>query len=79
LTAATAAAVHDFVARSNAALVLVQADDLAMETIPTNLPGTDRERPNWRRKISQPVERLFASPAAEAILKAVRRRRPPPV
>jgi len=79
LSAATAAAVHDFVARSNAALVLVQADDLAMETIPTNLPGTDRERPNWRRKISQPVERLFASPAAEAILKAVRRRRPPPV
>jgi glycogen debranching enzyme GlgX/4-alpha-glucanotransferase len=79
LDAAAAAAVHDFVARSGAALVLVQADDLAMETIPTNLPGTDRERPNWRRKISRPVERLFASPAAIAILKAVRRRRPPPV
>ncbi len=78
LDAAAAAAVHDFVARSGAALVLVQADDLAMETIATNLPGTDRERPNWRRKISPPVERLFASPAAIAILNAVRRRRPPP-
>ncbi len=77
LTEPAAAAVHDFVARSSAALVLVQADDLAMETVPTNLPGTDRERPNWRRKISLPVERLFASPAAEAILNAVRRRRQP--
>jgi glycogen operon protein len=78
LDAGAAAAVHEFVAQSGAALVLVQADDLAMETIPTNLPGTDRERPNWRRKISEPVERLFSSPAAVAILNAVRRRRPPP-
>ena len=67
-----------FVARSNAALVLVQADDLAMETIPTNLPGTDRERPNWRRKIRPAGGAAFRSPAAEAILNAVRRRRPPP-
>jgi len=78
LDAAAAAAVHEFVAQSGAALVLVQADDLAMETIPTNLPGTDRERPNWRRKISHPVERLFSSAAAIEILNAVRRRRPPP-
>jgi glycogen operon protein len=77
LDAAAAAAVHDFVARSGAALVLVQADDLALETIPTNLPGTDRERPNWRRKLFEPVETLFALPSARAILEAVRRRRTP--
>jgi 4-alpha-glucanotransferase len=49
LNEATAAAVHSFVARSNAALVLLQTEDLAMATIPVNLPGTDRERPNWRQ------------------------------
>ncbi len=70
---AVVAAIHGFVARSNAALVLVQADDLAMETIPTNLPGTDRERPNWRRKIWLPVEKLFSVHAAQAILDGVRR------
>lgn len=73
LSAATAATVHGFVARSNAALVLVQTDDLAMETIPTNLPGTDLERPNWRRKVFEPVERLFSLPAARAVLDEVRR------
>ncbi len=72
LTDEAAAAVHGFVARSNAALGLVQADDLAMETIPTNLPGTDRERPNWRRKLMVPVERLFALSPARRILDEVR-------
>ncbi|ACK49192.1 glycogen debranching enzyme GlgX [Methylocella silvestris BL2] len=73
LTEAAAAAIHGFVARSGAALVLIQADDLAMEVVPTNLPGTDRERPNWRRKISEPVERLFALHSAQTILETVRR------
>lgn len=73
LSQAATAAVHGFVARSNAALVLVQADDLTLETIPINLPGTDRERPNWRRKIWQPVEKLFGLASARAILDEVRR------
>jgi glycogen operon protein len=75
LSVEVAAAIHSFVAKSNAALALVQADDLAMETIPTNLPGTDRERPNWRRKIWLPVEKLFFLDAAQAILNGVRRHR----
>jgi glycogen debranching enzyme GlgX/4-alpha-glucanotransferase len=73
LSDAAAAAAHGFVAKSAAALVLVQADDLAMETIPINLPGTDRERPNWRRKILEPVEELFALPSAQTVLNEVRR------
>ncbi len=77
LSEAAAAAVHGFIAKSGAALVLIQADDLAMETIPINLPGTDRERPNWRRKILEPVQGLFALPAAQAILNEVRRWRKP--
>ncbi len=77
LSEAAAAAVHGFIAKSGAALVLIQADDLAMETMPINLPGTDRERPNWRRKIFEPVQGMFALPAAQAILNEVRRWRKP--
>jgi glycogen operon protein len=61
-------AVHGFLASSPCALVMAQADDLAGETVAVNLPGTDRERPNWRRKIAVPVPDLVAAPAARAIL-----------
>jgi len=73
LSDAGAAAIHAYVARSNAALALVQADDLALETVQVNMPGTDRERPNWRRKIREPVEILFARSSAQRILAEIRR------
>jgi len=63
-----AATVHGFLASSPCALVLAQADDLAGEEVAVNLPGTDRERPNWRRKICVPVPELLEAPAARAIL-----------
>ena len=45
-------------------MVLLQADDLAGETAAVNLPGTDRERPNWRRKVGVDADALWATPAA---------------
>jgi glycogen operon protein len=47
------AAIHAYIAKTAAALVLFQIDDLLGETTGVNLPGTDRERPNWRRKLSR--------------------------
>ena len=44
-------AVHAFLAKTPCALRLLQADDLAGERVALNLPGTDRERDNWRRRI----------------------------
>jgi len=64
---ADAPAVHGFLARSPCALVLAQADDLAGEHVALNLPGTDRERPNWRRKVSVPVPELIEAPQARAL------------
>ena len=61
LSETAAASVHGYVAASNSALALVQVDDLAMETVAINLPGTDKERPNWRRKLRVPVQRLLVS------------------
>lgn len=71
---AFAAAVHAFVSATPALLALVQADDLAGETEAVNLPGTDRERPNWRRRLEIDAEALFDTPLARAILGAMQAR-----
>jgi glycogen debranching enzyme len=69
-------AAHGFVAATPAAVMLVQADDLAGETEPLNVPGTDLERLNWRRRISCSVDTLTGRPLARAILDRVKRERP---
>ena len=71
---AVAVAVHAFVSATPSLLALVQADDLAGETVAINLPGTDRERPNWRRRLDPDVSDLCRSPLARAILAAFRAR-----
>ncbi|MFO1128656.1 MAG: 4-alpha-glucanotransferase [Rhodospirillales bacterium] len=58
MDAKLAAALHAFLARSPSQILLVQIDDLMEEQEQINLPGTNEERPNWRRKLSQPVEAL---------------------
>jgi glycogen operon protein len=68
----SAPAVHAFLAASPCALVLAQADDLAGETVALNLPGTDRERPNWRRKIATPVPELLDTAESRAVLGRMR-------
>ena len=73
-TAASAAA-HGLVARTPSRIMMVQADDLSGEIDPLNVPGTDREWPNWRRRVSVPVEDLALSPRARAILDAVKKER----
>jgi glycogen operon protein len=70
------AAAHALAARSPAALVVAQADDLGGERVAVNLPGTDRERPNWRRRITTPLPDLLRTETALAILAALRKERP---
>jgi glycogen operon protein len=48
-----------------------QFDDLVGETVATNLPGTDQERPDWRLKLGRDVAAAFASHRAQAILDAL--------
>jgi glycogen operon protein len=69
------AGVHGALAAAPCALMLAQLDDLADEPMRLNLPGTDRERPNWRRKLAEPVPALLASPVAQAALAAIRAHR----
>ena len=56
----------------------VQADDLAMETVAVNMPGTDKEHPNRRRKLRLPVQTHPALGSAQAVLEEVGRKRETP-
>jgi glycogen operon protein len=73
--AAITAAIHRFACATPSALVLFQADDLASETTALNIPGTDRERPNWRRKVGVRAAGLWETPAAIATLAGCTARR----
>ncbi|MDE3176374.1 MAG: glycogen debranching protein GlgX [Pseudomonadota bacterium] len=75
---ALAASIHSWVAQAGSALASVQVDDLMGETVATNLPGTDRERPNWRHRSPDDASKLFDAPRARAILAAMDAVRPRP-
>ncbi len=62
LPAGVATGLHALVAATPCVLALAQLDDLAGERVAVNLPGTDRERPNWRRRMARTIEAMFADP-----------------
>jgi glycogen operon protein len=66
-------ALHAFIARTPSLLAMAQLDDLAGETQAINLPGTDRERSNWRRRLPESIDALLDSRRARAILAGLRR------
>jgi glycogen operon protein len=68
---ATAAAVHAFIGGAGSNFASAQIDDLEGQSVATNLPGTDRERANWRLKTSDDVASVFASVRARAVLAAL--------
>ncbi|AZG78011.1 glycogen debranching protein GlgX [Methylocystis rosea] len=65
---ALARALHAFIARTPSLLAMAQLDDLAGQTQAINLPGTDRERLNWRRRLPESLDALFDLRRARAIL-----------
>ena len=62
-----AAAVHTFLARSNAGFAVVQLDDVTGESEPVNVPTTTGQHPNWRRRLSLSLEQLAGSDRLVAI------------
>ena len=53
-------ALHLYLARSCSILVALQIEDLLGMVDPVNVPGTDREYPNWQRKLTEDVEDMAA-------------------
>ncbi len=50
-------AIHAHIARANAAIAVVQPEDIFGAREQVNLPGTTTEHPNWQRKLEAPLER----------------------
>jgi 4-alpha-glucanotransferase len=64
-------AIQVYLARSNAALVAVQAEDLVGMADPVNVPGTSDEHANWQRKMDRDVDAIFDDPCVARLLDAV--------
>jgi len=64
-------AVHEFLARSSAALVVLQAEDLVGMPDPVNVPGTSDEHANWQRKMNRGLEAIFDDAHVRSVLDAV--------
>lgn len=64
-----------FLAESQARILLVNLEDLWLERTPQNLPGTGDERPNWRKKSALSLERIETDPKVLGALKELLRLR----
>ena len=59
MTPALCRAIHAYLARTPAWLVLANLEDGLEEISQTNLPGTVENHPNWRRKYASPVHSII--------------------
>ena len=71
-------AVHAFVARAPAKILMVQLEDILGQVEQVNLPGTTDERyPNWRRKLPGNLEDWPGDARTVALIRMLRQERPP--
>ncbi len=68
-------AAHEFLAKTGSAVAFVQVDDLFGEIDQLNVPGTDREYPNWRRRNDRPISDVLSDAKARALLDILRKQR----
>jgi 4-alpha-glucanotransferase len=71
-------AIHRLVARTASRLVAVRLEDVLGQRRLVNLPGTDREHPNWRNTLPVDVDGIVRSRRLDAVLNAVRQERETP-
>jgi 4-alpha-glucanotransferase len=60
-----------WIAAGESDFVLVSLEDLWQETEPQNVPGTWKEKPNWRRRAAHGLEELDEVPGVRETLLAV--------
>jgi 4-alpha-glucanotransferase len=58
-------------ASGNAYLLLLNLEDLWLEPLPQNVPGTWEERPNWRRKARFSLDEICQMNSVTEILKVI--------
>jgi 4-alpha-glucanotransferase len=69
-------AVHRYIARAPSWLFAVQLEDIAGAVEMVNLPGTDRQHANWRRKLPVTIEELPGLERVRRTLDAIAAERP---
>jgi glycogen debranching enzyme len=67
---------YRYLARSPARIVMLQIEDVLGERTPVNIPGTNLEYPNWRRKLRDELEAIATDPRLERFARALRELRP---
>jgi 4-alpha-glucanotransferase len=73
------AAVLAWLGRGHAEIVLVNLEDLLLEELPQNMPGTYKERPNWRRKAKLTLDQIRGGKRIRQTLRRLARLRSEPV
>jgi 4-alpha-glucanotransferase len=71
-----AEAVHQYLARTPAWMVLANVEDITATRVQANLPGTFDQHPNWRRKLNLRVDELMQDSRFEHLAAALRSVRP---
>ncbi|MCW8952526.1 MAG: 4-alpha-glucanotransferase, partial [Rhodospirillales bacterium] len=69
------AAVHSFLARSPAAMMVVNLEDILSSTTQVNMPGTIDEYPNWRQKLPVDLDRILDAKSFAAAAGRIRAER----
>jgi 4-alpha-glucanotransferase len=64
-----------YLARSNAALVTVQLEDMIGMLEPVNVPGTSSEYSNWTRRMTSSATDIFARADVRELCAAMREAR----
>jgi 4-alpha-glucanotransferase len=52
-------AIHQYLARTPAWMVLANVEDVIGQRVQTNVPGTVDQQPNWQRKLNMTIEELM--------------------
>lgn len=77
LTTELSAAVHALVSRTFSKVFMVQFEDMLGQSEQINLPGTvEPLYPNWRRRLTMPLEDLVNDERVRRIVEAIRAERP---
>jgi 4-alpha-glucanotransferase len=63
-----------YLSASQAETVLINLEDLWLETLPQNVPGTSTECPNWRRKARYSLEQIRQWVGSRGLLECVAQR-----
>lgn len=69
-------AVHAHLAQAPSRLFAARLEDLAGEVDPVNVPATVDEYPNWRQKLTPPLDQLAEAPLFRDIVAALSHARP---